>query len=58
MSIIGDWYDENYVIPLTKTVEEQKELLKECLDIIKGAHLGFNEFQRENIIKKIKEKLA
>jgi len=34
MSIIGDWYDENYVIPMTKQIEEQKDLLEECLDVL------------------------
>lgn len=34
MSIIGDWYDENYVQPMTKQINEQKELLEECLDVL------------------------
>jgi hypothetical protein len=34
MSIIGDWYDENYVVPMTKQIEEQKKLLRECYNFI------------------------
>lgn len=34
MSIIGDWYDENYVQPMTKQIEQQKALLEECLDVL------------------------
>lgn len=59
MSIIGDWYDENYVQPMTKQIKEQKNLLEDCLDLLKQTKFAreLTDEKRKDLIKKIELKL-
>lgn len=59
MSIIGDWYDENYVQPMTKQINEQKELLKESLDLLEQTKFAreLTDEKRKDLIRKINELL-